>query len=164
MSTEQKKRLKTFLFGYGALVVVFLIVWAVVSTDHHFNVVKQQQVESKYGPDGRAAVGSTESYDVQMSMALAWSGTNKTAGAFKSLVPVLFLALGLFFYLVWNDTIQMERDTFNWIFVIGMGIITACMLAAYASAYTSNVVSLTPEQYQFYQGHFEDAFTKPLIR
>lgn len=163
MSKEQSKRVRTAIIGWVLLTAVFATVQTIATHSNHFNVVHHAAVSTEVGPDGRAAVGSPEVVQVQISPALAWQLTDYAKIFVISGWIVVALIAG-FIGLVTLDIISVDKETFN-IFWIGLSIVAAGLIfGAYSSAYAANYKEISPEVFLQYKDHLRDLFTSPLIR
>jgi hypothetical protein len=163
MSKEQSKRIRTAIIGWVLLTAVFATMQTVASHDNHFKVIHHTAVSTEVGPDGRAAVGSPEVVQVQISPALAWQLTDY-AKIYVILGWVMVALIAGFIGLVTLDIIPVDKAAFN-IFWVGMSIVAAGLIfGAYSSAYAANYKEVYLNIYLQYKDHLQDLFTTPIIR
>ena len=159
------KPIHYILAVFIAVSAVFFLVRAGIRADNKFEVVHFEEVKSEPGPDGRAAVGSPEVYQVRISPALAW---NKADGGANIWIIIGFIVLALtavYIGLAAADVLP-SKPNIHYAFV-GLAITLACWLAAYSSRFVSNYVELSKAQYEQVKDNpeaLEKLFDKPIVK
>lgn len=142
---------------------VLLATTAHIKSQNEFKVTHFQEVKSEYGPDGRAAVGSPEVYQVRISPALTWSKSANYTGAWRTTAWIVIILAGLY-----GAGAALEWYAGNHkIFFVALGISLACTYGAYSSAYSNNYKELSKEQYFKIKDDpaaLKALFDKPMIR
>lgn len=159
------KPLHYILVVYVAVAAVFFLVQAGIKSDKKFEVVHFEEVKPEVGPDGRAAVGSPEVFQVRISPALAWA---KADGPAKRWIVIGFVVLVFTAVYIGMAAANVlpSKPNIHFAFV-GLAITLACWIAAYSSRFVSNYVELSKEQYEQVKDNpeaLEKLFDKPIIK
>jgi len=160
--------MKPIYYVLAVFVVVSLVFFAVragIKSDNNFEVTHFAEVKPEPGADGRAAVGSTEVYQVRISPALAW---NKADGGANIWIIIGFIVLALTAVYIGLSAADVlpSKPNIHYAFV-GLAITLACWLAAYSSRFVSNYVELSKAQYEQVKDNpeaLEKLFDKPLLK
>lgn len=148
---------------FVAVGLAFVLASAHINSQKEFNVVHFAAVSTEPGEDGRAAAGSPEVYQVQISPALAWQKGDGSVKAFRNIAMVILLLVAAYLALVETNKIS---GSIHYAF-IGLVIAAACYFGAYSSAFANNYKELSKEQYEQVKDNPEALkalFDKPLIK
>lgn len=159
------KPLHYVLAVFLAVTAVFFFVRAGIKSDKKFEVVKFEEVKPAVGPDGRAAVGSPEVYQVRISPALAWQKADGSARLWIVIGFVVLAFTAIYIGLAGAEVLP-SKPNIHYAFV-GLAITLACWLAAYSSRFVSNYVELGKDAYEQVKDNpaaLEKLFDKKLLK
>lgn len=152
---------------YLVILAAFFIALSIVKSNNHFKVVHFAEVKSEVGADGKAAVGSPEVYQVNISPALTYKLSKGYTVFWRNAGGVILVLLGVFLVLVSMGVIELEKSWANVIIYLSMVLAAACIFGAYSSAFVSNYVELSKDAYEAIKDSpdkLAELFSKPLIR
>ncbi|MGQ0738640.1 MAG: hypothetical protein ACT4OJ_06230 [Bacteroidota bacterium] len=170
MSKKKSFNWKIGVIALVAMLGIFAGLTAGIKNSNNFKVTHFEEVKSEYGPDGRAAVGSPEIYQVRISPALTWELSKNNTRAWRTIAFVLAFVFAGFVLLYGNGWISFGVGTNAPNYIMGAIYVAAfaCYLAAYSSAFSNNYRDLSKDQYEAVKGDnakMKALFTgKPYIR
>lgn len=139
---------KPLLIAVGVLAAIFLLATGHIKSQKEFKVVHFEEVKSVVGSDGRAAVGSPEVYQIQISPDLTWDLSKNYTGVWRSLAWVVLILLGAFIGLQSMDTFDLGKSGSTHLSYVGLVVAAALYLAAYSSAFVSNYKEVDKSTYE----------------
>ncbi len=139
---------KPLLIAVVALAAIFLLAGGHIKSQKEFKVVHFQEVKSEVGSDGRAAVGSPEVYQIQISPALTWELSKNYTGVWRTLAWVVLILLGAFIGLQSMDTFDLGKSGSTHISYVGLCVAFGLYLGAYSSAFSTNYKEVDKATYE----------------
>jgi hypothetical protein len=148
---------------FAVVAIVFIFCTQYIKSQKHFKVVHFSEVKSEVGPDGRAAVGSPEVFQVQISPALAWEKGDHNVAGWRNFSLIMLILSAVYIALAQTGVIT---GSIQFAFV-GLAISLASYFAAYSSAFSNNYKEISAQQYELLKDNpaaLKALFDKPLIK
>jgi hypothetical protein len=151
------KQLLPSLIAYVAIVVYFTIAIGNIQSGKEFNVRHSPAVEQTVNADGTHTAGSPEIYHVDISKSLAWELHKGYSKPFIAVGKIMLALLSMLFLLAAFEKLPPSFP-FNLVVFAWLAVIMALLLAAFSSAYTSNFLELSPQDYEYNKDNLGELF------
>lgn len=149
MRTKNTFAWKTAIGATIILALIFLGAGWYIKSNKEFPVVHFQEVKSEVDPvTGRAAAGSPEIYQIQVSPAYTWNMTKSNTATFRTIGWVFLILAAAFITIQSMDTWDLGKSGSNIIAYSMLVIALSFYIAAYSSALVSNYVEVTKVKYE----------------
>jgi len=129
--------------------LLLIVIAKLITLGNHYKVVHNAAVASTVGKDGRAAVGSPESYTVWSSPKAAHKMMKPVLKVLAVVAWIFFFAAGAFLLAGANDIIAFGPNTSapNFVLVVLMGLGIIFTVAGYSSVFADHFIDLTAAEY-----------------